>query len=583
MSSNSQQDPDETLEIGNEQPSDSITGHAQSPSQQAVQPVPANLHAQPSPLHSSSSPSSSTSSHSQRSASESPNEEAHQFSLPTLSMQAPNPSKPKTHLSADRKPSGSQERSPPEALHQSTSANLSSQAPSTSKTEMQPSVDSAPFASGNPHTTSQQFSSAIQVSSPSKSVTQSSPSSSVAGAHMQPQQSPKQNASAASTGSEADGEAVPQSPSSQLAAQQRGDSNLAPNVSSQSLNGSPSCMNSQESAALGKASPVPRKPWQRNDVTQHAASASQSASASASLPFWQRQDRAADAASHQPTAVPFWLRKDASHTDAASADDTASVQSEPAPVPFWQRGSTSTTRDASDAASDIGTSTSVPSVWQRSVSDVYKGAPNMTASHSGSAPVPFWQSGDRRTDTFIPHSAAAASQHSSRSSTDSGVSAPAHMPFWQNKHPPVNSAASAPIAVPFWQTRQTGTAAPQLTSQASSNSVASSSTGPGSDYNPRVLTAQRALFEAQGSTPSTSRAPQLSHLGSANPAVASSSPASNSQASDIAKLQAQAMRRSGVLRRHVGDSRAGSSLGSPTGSVASVATSAWPDTPRSRR
>jgi len=58
------------------------------------------------------------------------------------------------------------------------------------------------------------------------------------------------------------------------------------------------------------------------------------------------------------------------------------------------------------------------------------------------------------------------------------------------------------------------------------------------------------------------------------------------QASEMSRLQAQAMRRSGVLRRHgMGtgtSSRASSSMGSPTGSVASVSTSGWPDSSPAR-
>ncbi|DBB07230.1 hypothetical protein WJX77_010659 [Trebouxia sp. C0004] len=57
-------------------------------------------------------------------------------------------------------------------------------------------------------------------------------------------------------------------------------------------------------------------------------------------------------------------------------------------------------------------------------------------------------------------------------------------------------------------------------------------------------------------------------------------------ASEMSRLQAQAMRRSGVLRRHgMGNgtsSRASSSMGSPTGSVASVSTSGWPDSSPAR-
>ncbi|DBA82497.1 TPA: hypothetical protein ACH3X2_000724 [Trebouxia sp. C0005] len=58
------------------------------------------------------------------------------------------------------------------------------------------------------------------------------------------------------------------------------------------------------------------------------------------------------------------------------------------------------------------------------------------------------------------------------------------------------------------------------------------------------------------------------------------------QASEMSRLQAQAMRRSGVLRRHgMGtgtSSRASSSMGSPTGSVASVSTAGWPDSSPAR-
>ncbi|KAL0045130.1 hypothetical protein WJX82_009293 [Trebouxia sp. C0006] len=57
-------------------------------------------------------------------------------------------------------------------------------------------------------------------------------------------------------------------------------------------------------------------------------------------------------------------------------------------------------------------------------------------------------------------------------------------------------------------------------------------------------------------------------------------------ASEMSRLQAQAMRRSGVLRRHgMGtgtSSRASSSMGSPTGSVASVSTAGWPDSSPAR-
>ncbi|KAL3160501.1 hypothetical protein ABBQ32_010809 [Trebouxia sp. C0010 RCD-2024] len=57
--------------------------------------------------------------------------------------------------------------------------------------------------------------------------------------------------------------------------------------------------------------------------------------------------------------------------------------------------------------------------------------------------------------------------------------------------------------------------------------------------------------------------------------------ASKLQASEMSRLQAQAMRRSGVMRRHgmagPGGSRPTSSMGSPTGSVASVSTAGWPD------
>lgn len=57
--------------------------------------------------------------------------------------------------------------------------------------------------------------------------------------------------------------------------------------------------------------------------------------------------------------------------------------------------------------------------------------------------------------------------------------------------------------------------------------------------------------------------------------------ASKIKASEMSRLQAQAMRRSGVLRRHgMGtgtSSRASSSMGSPTGSVASVSTAGWPE------
>lgn len=57
--------------------------------------------------------------------------------------------------------------------------------------------------------------------------------------------------------------------------------------------------------------------------------------------------------------------------------------------------------------------------------------------------------------------------------------------------------------------------------------------------------------------------------------------ASKIKASEMSRLQAQAMRRSGVLRRHgMGtgtSSRASSSMGSPTGSVASISTAGWPE------
>lgn len=86
------------------------------------------------------------------------------------------------------------------------------------------------------------------------------------------------------------------------------------------------------------------------------------------------------------------------------------------------------------------------------------------------------------------------------------------------------------------------------------------------------------------SSPDASASPQ-----SAMSQAASAQAAKNAgkiSASEMSRLQAQAMRRSGVLRRHgMGtgtSSRASSSMGSPTGSVASVSTAGWPDSSPAR-
>lgn len=551
-----QADPDHAAarhNVASEQSSDCDAAAQPSTSQPTSPSVPDNAYAQPSPLHSSSEDS-------QSSKSGSPDQEACHSSRAKLSSPVP-----------DASQSGSQglpdTASDQEVSHQSNSATVSEQV----------------------------LTKVSGTQSPAQS------KSSLGNEHQHPFGAVVHDAAATSPEGGLDSQPASQQPAGQLADKGGKHPSTLSTGSTRSLvdtstsNTSRPVHSMQAMPAQGKSTPIPRKPWQREDVNQQSAFSSQSDLQSASVPFWQRGD--SGAASSDAAVAPFWLRKDASSADAGPSDDTASVKSEPVRSTFRPQ-SNAGTRDASDAASDIAgdlfqpynfkyhnigapdltsmkshvsptqagctqnhapvtvASDAVP-VWQRPGDGKSSIASNTAAASSGSAHVPFWQLQDRGADTTAPELAVPGQSRNS-------------------------SAASANVPVPFWQNRPTSTAASQLVSQASASSIASSSRGAASDFGARASTAQRALFEGQGNSHSSS-APQQPYLGNSQHIAAICRTSSNTQASEIAKLQAQAMRRSGVMRRHAGGSRAGSSLGSPSGSVASVATSAWPDTPRSRR
>ena len=128
-----------------------------------------------------------------------------------------------------------------------------------------------------------------------------------------------------------------------------------------------------------------------------------------------------------------------------------------------------------------------------------------------------------------------------------------------------------------------------------SQSLFSSSPSPPIDIKPaRSDPASSILPPAARPTASISGDTSSSQGASSSPQSAMSQAASAQAAknagkilaSEMSRLQAQAMRRSGVLRRHgMGtgtSSRASSSMGSPTGSVASVSTAGWPDSSPAR-
>lgn len=547
-----------------------------------AQPSP---HAQPSPVPTSPSGSQSSGSVSSQSPSQ------HSSSPGSLTDQQ-NDSNPRAHPPAHSEFAASDRSQSPASTHTHSSASTHTQSTASTHT---PSSDSAATQSSASTHTQSPGSAGRQSSvsdSPERPSEQARPESSLT---EQSVQSPRHTVQDTAGDPE-----QPPSAAQELAHENQdgpGHELLASAPTPQSSSETSLDTHSKEVAEQGKAAAVPQKFWQSSNA-ETAVSASQPATA----PFWQRQSRDADLASSQPAAVPSWLRKDA--VSAKASDDTASVMSEPAGHPFLQRDSTPAAKAASDSGSvtsesgagrkrgsadtaqnaavtaSVASDGAVGPFWQRANgSTVRTGASDTASVQSGPAPVPFWQR-QGSTDTATSQPAAGPFWQKADSSAATATSQPSTAPFWQSRDATSDTAASASAQnLPSWQNMQTGTAAP-LTSQASS--IASSSRGSGLGVHAMASTAQRALSEGRGSSPASSRAPLQFYSGNANPVAAGSSP-SNSQVSDIARLQAQAMRRSGVLRRHVGDCRTGSSLGSPTGSVASVATSGWPDTPSSNR
>ena len=107
---------------------------------------------------------------------------------------------------------------------------------------------------------------------------------------------------------------------------------------------------------------------------------------------------------------------------------------------------------------------------------------------------------------------------------------------------------------------------------------------PASNVFPPAARPSASMSGDTSSSPGASPSPQSAMSQAASAQAAKS--AGKISASEMSRLQAQAMRRSGVLRRHgMGtgtSSRASSSMGSPTGSVASVSTAGWPDSSPAR-